>query len=192
MDIELPGSFGYLVSLAVSVQNNPNWYAVAGVTRGLVPNIISLSQNLTNAIADSYTPRDTIAINPITNIRPYGLTIWGNRTLKNNALAGDLTATSFLNVRNLVCDVKRTVFVASKRMTFEQNNDILWINFKSLITPTLEQMVQGNGLTGYQLIRQRTTKKATLKAKIVLYCVEAVEDFDITISLTDSETTISE
>ena len=192
MDIELPGSFGYLVSLAVSVQNNPNWYAVAGVTRGLVPNIVSLSQNLTNAIADSYTPRDAIAINPITNIKPYGLTIWGNRTLKNNALAGDLTATSFLNVRNLVCDVKRTVFVASKRMTFEQNNDILWINFKSLITPTLEQMVQGNGLTGYQLIRQRTTKKATLKAKIVLYCVEAVEDFDITISLTDSETTISE
>lgn len=192
MDIELPGSFGYLISLAVSVQNNPNWYAVAGVTRGLVPNIVSLSQNLTNAIADSYTPRDAISINPITNIRPYGLTIWGNRTLKNNALAGDLTATSFLNVRNLVCDVKRTVFVASKRMTFEQNNDVLWINFKSLITPTLEQMVQGNGLTGYQLIRQKTSKKATLKAKIVLYCVEAVEDFDITISLTDSETTISE
>lgn len=190
--VELPGSFAYLISLAVSVQNNPNWYAVAGVTRGVVPNLVALSQNVTNAVADSYTPRDAISINPITNIKPYGLTIWGSRTLKNNAKAGDLTATSFMNVRNLVCDVKRTVFVAAKRLTFEQNNDILWINFKAQITPTLEQMLQGNGLTGYELIRQKTTKKATLKAKIVLYCVEPVEDFDITISLTDSETTITE
>ena len=177
-NVELPGSFAYLLSLAVSVVNNANWYAVAGVTRGIVPNLLSLSQNVTNAIAESYTPRDDISINPITNIKPYGLTIWGNRTLKNNAKAGDLTATSFMNV--------------SKRLTFEQNNDVLWINFKAQLVPTLEEMLQGNGLTGYQLIKQKTTAKATLKAKIVLQVVEAVEDFDITISLTDSESTISE
>ena len=191
-NVELPGSFAYLLSLAVSVVNNANWYAVAGVTRGVVPNLLSLSQNVTNAIAKSYTPRDDISINPITNIKPYGLTIWGNRTLKNNAKAGDLTATSSMNVRQLVCDVKRNVFLASKRLTFEQNNDVLWINFKAQLVPTLEEMLQGNGLTGYQLIRQKTTAKATLKAKIVLQVVEAVEDFDITISLTDSESTISE
>lgn len=191
-NVELPGSFAYLLSLAVSVVNNANWYAVAGVTRGIVPNLLGLSQNVTNAIAESYTPRDDISINPITNIKPYGLTIWGNRTLKNNAKAGDLTATSFMNVRQLVCDVKRNVFVASKRLTFEQNNDVLWINFKAQLVPTLEEMLQGNGLTGYQLIKQKTTAKATLKAKIVLQVVEAVEDFDITISLTDSESTISE
>ena len=191
-NVELPGSFAYLLSLAVSVVNNANWYAVAGVTRGTVPNLISLSQNVTNAIAESYTPRDDVSINPITNIKPYGLTIWGNRTLKNNAKASDLTATSFMNVRQLVCDVKRNVFVASKRLTFEQNNDVLWINFKAQLVPVLEEMLQGNGLTGYQLIRQKTTAKATLKAKIVLQVVEAVEDFDITISLTDSESTISE
>lgn len=191
-NVELPGSFAYLLSLAVSVVNNANWYAVAGVTRGIVPNLLGLSQNVTNAIAESYTPRDDISINPITNIKPYGLTIWGNRTLKNNAKAGDLTATSFMNVRQLVCDVKRNVFVASKRLTFEQNNDVLWINFKAQLVPVLEEMLQGNGLTGYQLIRQKTTAKATLKAKIVLQVVEAVEDFDITISLTDSESTISE
>lgn len=191
-NVELPGSFAYLLSLAVSVVNNANWYAVAGVTRGIVPNLLNLSQNVTNAIAESYTPGDDISINPITNIKPYGLAIWGNRTLKNNAKAGDLTATSFMNVRQLVCDVKRNVFVASKRLTFEQNNDVLWINFKAQLVPTLEEMLQGNGLTGYQLIRQKTTAKATLKAKIVLQVVEAVEDFDITISLTDSESTISE
>ena len=190
--VKLPGSFAYLLSLAVSVQANPNWYAVAGVVRGLVPNIQSLAQNITNAVADSYTPTDDVAINPITNIRPYGLSIWGNRTLKNNALQGELTATSFMNIRNLVCDVKRVVYVAAKRLTFEQNNDVLWINFKSMITPTLEQMLQGNGITGYRMTRLTTTERATLKARIELECVEAVENFDITISLTDSTTLVSE
>lgn len=190
--VKLPGSFAYLLSLAVSVQANPNWYAVAGVVRGLVPNIQGLAQNITNAVADSYTPTDDVAINPITNIRPYGLSIWGNRTLKNNAQQGELTATSFMNIRNLVCDVKRVVYVAAKRLTFEQNNDVLWINFKSLITPTLEQMLQGNGITGYRMTRLTTTERATLKARIELECVEAVENFDITISLTDSTTLVSE
>jgi hypothetical protein len=136
--IMLPASFGYLAALGMSTQVNGSWAAAAGVARGSVPGILSLCQNVTNAIADSYSNRDSISINPITNIKPYGLLIWGNRTLKNNAKKGDLTATSFLSVRQLTNDVKRTVWVAAKTLTFEQNNDVLWINFKSKIIPTLD------------------------------------------------------
>jgi phage tail sheath protein FI len=134
----LPASFGYLAALGMSTQVNGSWAAAAGVARGSVPGLVSLCQNVTNAIADSYSNRDSISINPITNIKPYGLLIWGNRTLKNNAKKGDLTATSFLSVRQLTNDVKRIVWVAAKTLTFEQNNDVLWINFKSKIIPTLD------------------------------------------------------
>ena len=138
----MPGSFGYLMALADSVRNNPSWYSVAGVTRGVVPNLVQLttSTRLTNAIADSYQQDDAISINPITNIRPYGYTIWGNRTLKNNSVAGGLTATSFLNIRNLVSDIKKQAYVAAMTCLFEQNTDILWLNFKSIVEPILEQM----------------------------------------------------
>ena len=189
--VMLPASHGYLSSLAASVQVNGNWMAAAGVNRGSVPNLISLCQNLTNAIADSYQNRDAISINPITNIKPYGLTIWGNRTLKNNAKKGDLTATSFLSIRQLTNDVKRTVWVAAKTLTFEQNSDILWINFKSKIMPTLDQMVSGSGITKYEIKKQATTKKATVKAVVRLYAIEPVEDWDITIELADSYTDIA-
>lgn len=189
--VMLPASHGYLSALAASVQVNGNWMAAAGVNRGGVPNLISLCQNLTNAIADSYQNRDGISINPITNIKPYGLTIWGNRTLKNNAKKGDLTATSFLSIRQLTNDVKRTVWVAAKTLTFEQNSDILWINFKSKIMPTLDQMVSGSGITKYEIKKQATTKKATVKAVVRLYAIEPVEDWDITIELADSYTDIA-
>ena len=139
--IQLPASFAYLAALAVSIRSNANWEAIAGVKRGQVPYITSLNtkERLSNTIADSYQSRDDkTSINAITNIRPYGLTIWGNRTLFDNNKAQNLRASSFLNLRNLCSDIKKVVYTACKDLLFEQNSEILWINFKSRITPLLE------------------------------------------------------
>ena len=181
----LPASFGYLSAFAASTQTNPNWYAVAGVSRGVPSGLIGLSQNITNAIADLYQPRNNVAINCITNIKPYGYTIWGNRTLKNNSADGDLKALSFLNIRVLTCDLKKTLYQACKRYTFENNTDITWLNFKSQIEPVLAKMLSGNGIASYQIIKVATTKKATIEAIIRLVPIEPVEDWFITIELTD-------
>ena len=181
----LPASFGYLSAFAASTQTNPNWYAVAGVSRGVPSGLIGLSQNITNAIADLYQPRNNVAINCITNIKPYGYTIWGNRTLKNNSADGDLKALSFLNIRVLTCDLKKTLYQACKRYTFENNTDIMWLNFKSQIEPALAKMLSGNGIASYQIIKVATTKKATIEAIIRLVPIEPVEDWFITIELTD-------
>lgn len=181
----LPASFGYLSAFAASTQSNPNWYAVAGVSRGIPSGLIGLSQNITNTIADLYQPRNNVAINCITNIKPYGYTIWGNRTLKNNSADGDLKALSFLNIRVLTCDLKKTLYQACKRYTFENNTDIMWLNFKSQIEPALAKMLSGNGIASYQIIKVATTKKATIEAIIRLVPIEPVEDWFITIELTD-------
>lgn len=187
----MPASFGYLLSLGKSLRNNPNWLAVAGVARGLVPYIQSLNtvQRLSNTIADAYQPRDNVAINPITNIKPYGLTIWGNRTLKKNV--GNITATAMLNIRNLVSDVKKVAYTAAKSLMFEQNSDVLWVNFKSYITPLLDQMLSGQGLSGYKVIRGVTTEKAKVVANIKLYPLYAVESFEITVVISDEEVSVS-
>ena len=181
----LPASFGYLSAFAASTQVNPNWYAVAGVSRGIPSGLMGLSQNITNTIADLYQPRNNVAINCITNIKPYGYTIWGNRTLKNNSADGDLKALSFLNIRVLTCDLKKTLYQACKRYTFENNTDITWLNFKSQIEPVLAKMLSGNGIASYQIIKVATTKKATIEAIIRLVPIEPVEDWFITIELTD-------
>lgn len=178
----LPASFAYLASLANSVKTNANWYAVAGVTRGLVPNLLQVSQTITGAIAEEMQAKEGISINPITNIKPYGYCIWGNRTLNDN---DGLVASSFLNIRVLANDVKKVVYKAARKLTFELNSDILWLNFRSEIEPTLDKMVSGNGLTTYKIIRKATTKKATIEAIIRLRAVEAVEDWDITLELAD-------
>ena len=51
-------------------------------------------------------------------------------------------------------------------------------------------MINGNGISAYEIKRQSTTKKATVKAVVRLYAIEPVEDWDITIELADSTTEI--
>ena len=196
--IVLPPSFGYLASLAKSIRYNNNWLAVAGVARGKVPYIQNLytATRLSNSLADSYQPRNgKTSINSITNIKPYGLTIWGNRTAKNNlatAMGGEdgLTATSFLNVRNMVSDVKKTAYIAAKTLMFEQNSDVLWVNFLARVTPLLDKLKSGQGLSDYKVIKNPTTEKAKLKATIKLFPIYAVEEFEITIELSDEDVSV--
>ena len=182
--ISLPASFGYLKCVATSTKSNANWFAVSGVSRGQVPNLIELNQKVTGAVAETLQARTGISINPITNIKPYGYCVWGNRTLFNNL--EDLTASSFLNIRMLTSDVKKVVYTAAKKLTFELNSETLWLNFKAEIEPTLDQMKSGNGLSNYKITKVATTKKATLACVIRLYAIEAVEDWDIEVQLTDS------
>lgn len=196
--VRMPASFAYFQGLADSITINPNWLAIAGVARGLVQNLSSggMTTIIPNGAADKMEPRDGIAINPITNIRPYGYTIWGNRTLKNNATEGNLTATSFLNIRNLVSDIKKRVYRTARKLTFEQNNDVLWVNFKAEMTPLLDQMLHGYGISSYSMAQDTThpryNERATLCVRITISPIEPVEDFYVTVVMTDDEATVSE
>ena len=74
---------------------------------------------------------------------------------------------------------------------FEQDSEVLWINFVSNITPLLDKMKTGAGIEDYKIIREETTEKAKVVATIRITPVYAVEDWDITIVLTDSDVTVS-
>lgn len=195
ISLDMPGSFAYLSALGIALQTNDRWLAIAGATRGVVPNFISActKERLTNALADAYTQRDRIAINPITVIKPYGNLIWGNRTLytATGTAGNNLNAWSFLNYRNMASDIKKLVYETAKRYTFEQNSDILWINFKSGITPLLDKMKSGYGIVDYKITKGETKEKAKLVAVITIIPIYPVEDFDITLVVEDEEVSVS-
>ena len=182
----LPGSYAYLSAYNSMIRDNATWLAAAGASRGAIPTLaeplVAYGEKVCNEIQSR--EEGAIAINPITYVTPYGYRIYGNRTLKPN-VAG-LKATSFLNIRNLISDIKKTCFQACRIMAFEQNTDILWYNLKSKITPTLDQMIANEGIRAYKLYRVSTTEKAKVVGRVRIVPIEAVEDFEITIELVDS------
>lgn len=203
---QMPASLAFLSALSVQLRNYNPWLAVAGVARGQVPYCSSLHTNqpLTNNVADSYQalPDSTgetsvVSINPITNIRNYGYCIWGNRTLRNNQ--SGTKATSFLNTRNLVSDIKKTLYAASQKLLFEQNTDVLWVNFKAQVTPLLNQMIENHVLSSYKIVKY--TEDPETGAPVPAYEVMAVirivpinstEIFDLTIQLENENLNVVE
>lgn len=200
----MPASFGYLKSLATAIKTSPNWLAMAGVSRGQVPGYTPIDGDLiiTNVIAENYQPKqadgegiNTIGINAITNIRPYGQCIWGNRTLAMTpSLGGE--PKNFLNTRNMISDIKKLAYTTAKELMFEQNSDTLWLKFKSGVSPLLEQLRSGNGISDYKLIKGTTHYDGTqlarneLAAVIRIYPMYAVEYFEITVVVTDEDVAV--
>lgn len=198
----LPACFGYLATLAANIKISPNWLAMAGTTRGLVPNLIELVTPINNAIADAYQPTEAStaagdrALNAITNIKPYGLCVWGNRTLKKITEEHPLAGTAFLNVRNMISDIKKVAYRVARSLIYEQNNETLWLNFKSQVAPFLEQLKSGAGIADYKLLKLDTHYNGSSLGKEEFACairiipVYAVEAFEITVVVSDADVAV--
>jgi hypothetical protein len=206
-----PASFHYLACAANSANNNfSEWYANAGYTRGVAKYTIeSTGCKFGEAAIQALEPRfmikvgkekdatgtawidinTTVAINLIVKIKS-SYYLWGNRTGKKlgtrGAADGDLRAQDFLNIRQLCCTIKKQVYVTCRRLTFDPNSNNLWINFRSLLTPMLEEMKADQGIKDYKFVKNDTDRKALLSAKIRIVPIEAVEDFEIGLYLEDT------
>ena len=195
---KMPAAFHYLACFMNSLSSGfAEWYAAAGYNRGVSSYVIDhTSVKLGEIAINALEPRNIenqeaqppFACNVIANFRG-SYYLWGNRTaalLGEKAGGGDLTAEHFLNIRQLCTTIKKQLYVACRRFTFDPNSDTLWFNFVNAITPTLDAMKADQGVRDYKIIKVATDKKATLKARIRIIPIEAVEDFDITVSLEDS------
>jgi hypothetical protein len=198
--VKFPGAFHYLACFMNSLRAGfAEWYAAAGYTRGVSSYMIDHTTVKLGEIAiNALEPRNIVddpakvqpafACNVIANFRG-SYYLWGNRTahkLGSAAGGNDLVAHHFLNIRQLCTTIKKQLYVACRRFTFDPNSDTLWFNFVNAITPTLDVMKADQGVRDYKILKVFTDKKATLKAKIRIIPIEAVEDFDLEVSLEDS------
>ena len=191
----MPPSFAYLTALGSALSYASNTQAIAGVTRGQIPNLVALctKYTLTNTIAeDTFQPETGVSLNGITNIGNYGYRIWGDRTLRANS--GGTKATSFLHIRNILSDIKKTAYNAAMLTLFEPNVQSTWLSFTSKITPFLDSLISNYGITRYQLTRNMTTEtgldlpKTTLSATLTIYPVYSIEKITIQVAIRDDDT----
>ena len=191
-DNKFPASFYYLACAKKARLNNfDEWFAVAGYTRGIADFVIEKTDiRVGEILINELQPRNNKgahqgpAVNLIANVRG-NYYLWGNRTAE--ALREDnLVASHFLNIRQLCSTIKKQVYVACRKFTFDPNSDVLWINLCNAITPMLERMKANQGIEDYIIEQVETTEKAKLMAKIRIIPIEAVEDFELELSLEDS------
>lgn len=191
-----PGYFHYLACAAAAADKFAEWYAVAGYTRGFSGyTIASTGCKFGETAIQALEPRTetaigtsgintTVAVNLIVKIKN-SYYLWGNRT--GHKLNSDgLVASHFLNIRQLCTTIKKQVYVACRRLTFDPNSTVLWLNFRSRIEPLLKRMKADQGIKDYKLVPVAAQEKGKMKAQIHIVPIEAVEDFTIDLVLTDA------
>ena len=104
-----------------------------------------------------------------------------------------------MNIRNLVSDIKKRLYEASQQLLFEQNTELLWIDFKQLVTPLLDTMVSSNILSDYRMTKYNIDPVSgeavpayKVLANIMIRPINSVEVFDLTVQLENNEIAVAE
>ena len=185
-----PASFHYLACLANALSSYNEWYAVAGYTRGIAARTVVATTIKYGDIANNtLAPRiQNGYVEKAANLVCYdhgSYVLKGNRTAMSLNTSG-LKYSHFLNIRQLCTTIKKRLQSICAQLAYDPNSDILWHNFVAAITPTLDTMKADQGISGYKITKVSTSTKGVLKAKIRIVPIEAVEDFEIDLSLEDS------
>lgn len=146
-DLYLPPSAIVPAVIAYSDAIGEAWYAPAGITRGKVPNALTPEYVVTRGDTDFfYGPANGNAVNPIMQFSVDGVVVYGQRTLQRFPSALDR-----INVRRLLFFIEKSLAKATRRMTFEQNDPILWAQVRNLIEPFMENLKGRRAIEDYRV-----------------------------------------
>ena len=182
-----PAGFAYLMALGTCMGKNQYWLPVANSARGSVASLGKPDLTVTKYHLDQniILDKEAIAFNGIVKIRPYGNVIWGDRTLLK--LTNSVKASGYTSLMLMVCDISKEAYNASVRYTYESNNEVTWLSYKSRITVLLDQMVTAGVLQSYDIVKMPADTYNKIVCRITIYPNLPVENFDIYINLENAE-----
>lgn len=189
--VTIPAGYAYLTSLGSCMKNNQNWLPVANSSRGGV-SLGNSDLKMSKYHFDNNIIKDEqcTAFNGIVPIRPYGDVIWGDRTLL--PLEDSVKASGYMSLMVMVCDISKEAYNAAVRYTYESNNDVTWLNYKTRLVKLLDQMVSAGVLQSYKIAKLASKTYNTIVCKISIRPNLPVENFDISIHMENAELTIEE
>lgn len=146
--IDIPVTKDVVRNFANTDNTSYPWFAPAGLSRGNVDCIKAVKK--TTLVEEDALYEN--CINPVKTFAQDGVKIWGNKTLYGE----DSSPLSRINVRRLMIRVKKLVVDASRRLLFEQLDDTLEKQFRSIVEPILSDIKSNRGITDYKLLVENT------------------------------------
>jgi phage tail sheath protein FI len=131
-------------AIAQSDRIAAEWFAPAGLNRGILGNVVEARTRLNQAERDQLYEGK---VNPIATFPRTGVCIWGQKTLQARP-----TALDRINVRRLLIEVKKFIASSSKYLVFEQNTLQTRNRFLGIANPYLESIQQRQGLYAFRVV----------------------------------------
>jgi hypothetical protein len=137
------------------------WWAVAGLNRGGIPNAKMVTDRTTHAERDDlYEGR----VNPIAAFPGQGIVVWGQKTLQVKSSALDR-----INVRRLLIEIKKFFASSARYLVFEQNTAATRNKFLGIVNPYLQSIQQRSGLYAFEVVMDESNNTPDLIDANILY-----------------------
>ena len=175
--INLPVTKDVVRNFAYTDNVSHPWFASAGMSRGPVDCV--KATRFTRQEEEDVLYEGLI--NPVKTFASDGVKIWGNKTLYQED-----TPLNRINVRRLMIRVKDLVMSAAKKLIFEQNDNTVDAQFRSIVEPILANVKQNRGITDFK-IKTDTSAEARdrkeLPAAIYVKPINCLEFIPITFTI---------
>lgn len=155
--------------------NRGPWIAVAGTTRGVLPNAQALEYNPSLGVRDTLYGNQN-AVNCIIDTPVDGIHVMGQKTLQRRPSALDR-----VNVRRMMLYIEKTIRQRSKRLLFEPLTPTLYTRFSQIADDVLLGVQNNDGIRDYrikvdsEINTADTIDRNELRAKIAVQPVKAAE-----------------
>lgn len=184
--IDLPATKDVVRNFAYTDNVSHPWFASAGMSRG---NVDCVKACKFTKLEDEDALYESM-INPIKSFSSDGVKIWGNKTMYLED-----TPLNRINVRRLMIRVKDLVMSASKQLIFEQNDNTVEKQFRSIVEPILANVKQNRGISDFKVQTDTSAEardRKELPAKIWIKPINCLEYIDITFVVTPEGATFEE
>lgn len=142
-------SSGYVAAVyAYTDFSAAQWYAPAGINRGIISNVIDVAVNPNKGQRDIlYYNR----INAIVKFQGQGIVVWGQKTMTSVASAFDR-----VNVRRLFLYLERVITNLSQQFLFEFNDSFSQSRFRGIVNPILASVQASRGVYDFLVVCDST------------------------------------
>jgi len=137
------------------------WWAVAGLNRGGIPQAKMVTDRTTHQERDDLYEGK---VNPIAAFPGQGIVVWGQKTLQNSSSALDR-----INVRRLLIEIKKFFASTARYLVFEQNTAATRNRFLAIVNPYLQSIQQRSGLYAFEVVMDETNNTPDIIDQNILY-----------------------
>ena len=151
-ELYVPCSGAVAAVFAQSDAMKDEWWAPAGVIRGVIKNIRGIRQKYE---LNERNILDQNQINMIQKFSGYGYCVWGAQTLQ-----AEKSALSDVPVRRLINTVETNAKYDVLVGLFDPNDELLWQQLEGVVTAILQPILQARGLYYYKVKCDKDTNPA--------------------------------
>lgn len=176
--INLPVTKDVVRNFAYTDNVSQPWFASAGMSRG---NVDCVKANHFTKLEEEDNLYENM-INPVKTFSSDGVKIWGNKTMYLED-----TPLNRINVRRLMIRLKKLVISATKQLIFEQNDNTVEAQFRSIVGSILANAKQNRGISDYKIQTDTSAEardRKELPARIWVKPINSLEYISISFVVT--------